>query len=58
VVEIKDKEINPNSEFDSENTERRKIIDTDPTTIFVTATFQPEEPKYVGKGDPTSFYCS
>jgi hypothetical protein len=43
VVEIKDKEPNPDSESDSENTGRRKIIDADPTAIILTATIQPEE---------------
>jgi hypothetical protein len=40
VVEIKDKELNP----DSKNTGRRQIIDATPTIIFATATIQPEEP--------------
>ena len=40
VVEIKEKELNPNSK----NNGRRQIIDTDPTTIVTTATIQPEEP--------------
>jgi hypothetical protein len=44
VAEIKDKEMNPDSESDSENTGRRPIIDIDPTSIFMTATIQPEEP--------------
>jgi hypothetical protein len=43
VVEIKDKEPNPNSESDSENTDIRQIIDANPTTIVATATIQPEE---------------
>jgi hypothetical protein len=44
VVEIKDKDPNHNSEFDSENTDRRQIIDVDPTTIIATSTIQPNEP--------------
>jgi hypothetical protein len=36
VAEIKDKESNPDSEFDSENTDRRQIIDADPTAIVAT----------------------
>ena len=44
VVEIKDKELNPNSESDYENTSKGHIIDVDPTAIVVTATIQPEEP--------------
>jgi hypothetical protein len=44
VAEIKDKELNPDSEFDYENTSKRQIIDADPTVIVMTATIQPEEP--------------
>jgi hypothetical protein len=68
VVEIKDKEPNPDSEFDYENTGKGQIIDTDPTAIVATATIQPEEPidleegeflfnSHVGEGDLTAFYC-
>jgi hypothetical protein len=41
VVEIKEKESNPNSEPNSENIDRRQIISADPTAIVVTATIQP-----------------
>jgi hypothetical protein len=44
VDEIKDKETNLDSESDPENNEKRKIIDTDPTTTFTTKTIQPKEP--------------
>jgi hypothetical protein len=44
VAEIKDKEPNPDSKFDSENTGKRQIIDVDPIAIVVTAAIQPEEP--------------
>jgi hypothetical protein len=44
VAEIKDKEPNPDSESDSENTGKGQIIDADPTAIVATATIQPEEP--------------
>jgi hypothetical protein len=44
VAEIKDKELNPDSKFDYENTGKRKIIDADPTAIVVTTSIQPEEP--------------
>jgi hypothetical protein len=44
VVDIKVKELNPDSESDSENTSKRQIIDADPTVIVATATIQPEEP--------------
>jgi hypothetical protein len=42
VAEIKYKEPNPDSEFDSENNGKRQIIDADPTTIVATAAIQPE----------------
>jgi hypothetical protein len=51
VAEIKDKESNPDSESDSENTGKRQIIDIDPTAIVVTATIQPEEPTDPKEGE-------
>jgi hypothetical protein len=51
VVEIKDKEPNPDSESDLDNTDRRQIIDKDPTAIFATATIQPEEPTDPEEGE-------
>jgi hypothetical protein len=44
VVEIKDKELNPDSESDSKSTCKRQIINAYPIVIVVTATVQPEEP--------------
>jgi hypothetical protein len=44
VVEVKDKEPNPDSESDPENIENRQIIDADPTATVTTTTIQPEEP--------------
>jgi hypothetical protein len=44
VAEVKDKEQNPASESDPKIIENREIIDADPTTNFMTATIQPEEP--------------
>jgi hypothetical protein len=44
VAEIKDKEPNPDSKFDSENTGKRHTIDTDPTAIVTTTIIQLEEP--------------
>ena len=44
MSEIKDKESNPDSESDSENTGKGQIIDVDPTAIVATTTIQPEEP--------------
>jgi hypothetical protein len=51
VAEIKDKDPNPNSEYDYENTCKRQIIDADPTTIVATAAIQPEEPTYPEEGE-------
>jgi hypothetical protein len=51
VVEIKDKEPNPNLESDSENTGKRQIIDADPMAIVMTATIQIEEPTYLEEGE-------
>jgi hypothetical protein len=51
VAEIKDKELKLDSETDSENTGKRKIIDEDPTSIVVTATIQPEEPTDPEEGE-------
>jgi hypothetical protein len=44
VAEIKGKEPNPDSEYDSENNGKGQIIDVDPTAIVATAAIQPEEP--------------
>jgi hypothetical protein len=41
---IKDKEPNPDSKSDSENTGKMQIIDADRISIVATATIQPEEP--------------
>jgi hypothetical protein len=51
VVEIKDKESNLDSKCDSENNDRRQIIDAYPTVIVVTATIQPEEPTDPEEGE-------
>jgi hypothetical protein len=51
VAEIKDKEPNPDSESDSENTNKRQIIDADPTAIVATAAIQPEEPTDPEEGE-------
>ena len=51
MAEIKDKEPNPDSESDSENTGKRQIIDADPTAIVATATIQPEEPTDPEEGE-------
>jgi hypothetical protein len=51
VVEIKDKEPNPNSESDFENTGKGQIIDADPTAIVVITVIQPEEPTDPEEGE-------
>jgi hypothetical protein len=51
VAEIKDKEPNPDSESDSENTGKRQIIDADPTAIVATTTIQPKEPTDPEEGE-------
>jgi hypothetical protein len=47
VAKIKEKELN----LDSENIDRRQIIDANPTAIVVTATIQPEEPMDPEEGE-------
>jgi hypothetical protein len=44
VSEIKDKELEPDSESDSKNAGKGHIIDTDPIVIVTTTTIQPKEP--------------
>jgi hypothetical protein len=51
VAEIKDKESNPDSESDSENTGKGQIIDVDTTAIVATAAIQPEEPTDPEEGE-------
>jgi hypothetical protein len=51
VYDIKDKELNPDSEYDYENTGKGQIIDIDPTIIVATATIQPEELTNPGEGE-------
>jgi hypothetical protein len=51
VAEIKDKELNPDSEYDFENNGKGQIIDVDPTAIVMTTTIQPEEPTDPEEGE-------
>jgi hypothetical protein len=51
VAEIKDKEPNPDSKSDSENTCKRQIIDAEPTAIVATTAIQPEEPTDPEEGE-------
>jgi hypothetical protein len=51
VAEIKEKELNPDSESDLENNGRRQIIDADPTATITTTTIQLEEPTDPEEGE-------
>jgi hypothetical protein len=51
VAEIKDKEPNPDSEFDFENNNRRQIIDVDPTATVMIGTIQLEVPTNYEEGE-------
>jgi hypothetical protein len=51
VVEIKDKESKPDSDYDLENNEKREIIDAYPTAIVMTTTIQPKEPADPEEGE-------
>ena len=51
MVEIKEKESNPDSEFDSENIGKGQIIDAEPTAIVTITTIQPEEPTDLEEGE-------
>jgi hypothetical protein len=66
VVELKDKESNPDLDPKSENIKRIQIIDAEPTATVTTATIQPEEDPEKGeqlfhsqmwvKGTPFHFF--
>jgi hypothetical protein len=51
VADIKDKESNLDSSYDSENTGRRQIIDADPTATVENTTIQLEEPMDPEEGE-------
>jgi hypothetical protein len=51
VVDIKDKESNPDSKSNFENSRKRQIINADPTAIVMTATIQPKEPTDPKEGE-------
>jgi hypothetical protein len=51
VSDIKDKEMKPDLESDSENTGKGQIIDADPTAIVTTTTIQLEEPTDPEEGE-------
>ena len=56
MSKIKDKEPNPDSESDYENTGKGLIIDADPTAIVATTIIQLEEPTNPQRGGvPFSF---
>jgi hypothetical protein len=45
VVELKEKESEPNSDFDSKHKKGKQIIDAEPTATIVATTIKPEEPE-------------
>ena len=51
MAKIKDKDPNPDSEYNSENTRQWEIIDATPIAIVATTTIQPEEPKDPEEGE-------
>jgi hypothetical protein len=51
VVELKETELSPNLDSDSDNNKRRQIIDAEPTATVATATIQPEEPEDPEEGE-------
>jgi hypothetical protein len=51
VAEIKENNINPDSEYYSENNGRKKIINTKPTSTIVTTKIQLEEPTDPEEGE-------
>ena len=51
MAEIKDKDLNPDYKYDSENTGERQIINADPTAIVTTTEIQPEEPTDTEEGE-------
>jgi hypothetical protein len=52
VVELKEIELSPELESDSDNNKRRQLIDEKPTTTITTATILLEEPE-----DPKEGQC-
>jgi hypothetical protein len=51
VVELKEKESEPYSDFDSEKNKGKRIIDAEPTTTIMTTTIQPEELEELEEGE-------
>jgi hypothetical protein len=51
VVDIRDKEMNLDSESNSKNIYKRQIVDADPTVIVATAIIKQEEPTYPEEGE-------
>jgi hypothetical protein len=51
VVELKEKESEPDSDFDSEHNKGKQIIDAEPTATIVATTIQPEEPEELEEGE-------
>jgi hypothetical protein len=51
VVEVQDKESEPDSEFDSDHNKGKKIIVAKTTATITATTIQPEEPKELEEGE-------
>jgi hypothetical protein len=51
VVELKEKNLIPVSDSDSENNKRRQIIVVEPTATITTTTIRPEEPEDPEEGE-------
>jgi hypothetical protein len=50
VLELKETELSPDSNSDSNSNKRIQIIDVEPTTTVATTTIQPEEPDDLEEG--------
>jgi hypothetical protein len=50
VAEVKEKDPNPYSESNSENNQRRQIINAYPTSTITTTRIQPEKSTYPKEG--------
>jgi hypothetical protein len=51
VAELKEKESEPNLDFDSKHNKGKQIIDAQPTSTIVATTIQLEEPTELEEGE-------
>jgi hypothetical protein len=51
VVELKEKESEPDLDFDSKHNKGKQIIDAEPTATIMATTIQPEEPEELEEGE-------